>query len=199
MFPVCELVQSKGFDFPLLDHWSHSFAVGIIVCFVFCVILYYFFVVFLPSLRSVFMQTKAFGFAFPSHRSHFTRELWRLPATGASTVNSPCEIRRQLYKYADTNTSAQTIQIRWPFEIILIFAELWRSPVTDLSGRSLCQVRILDCLVHWHCQGVSDQLWLEVTKRPIVMAAVMSNYLDKWQQLLQTMPCGENFHSWRQP
>ena len=113
MFPVCELVQSKGFDFPLLDHWSHSFAVGIIVCFVFCVILYYFFVVFLPSLRSVFMQTKAFGFAFPCHRSHFTRELWRLPATGASTVNSPCEyednctitqMKIQLHTYKSTVT-----------------------------------------------------------------------------------------------
>ena len=71
------------------------------------------------------MQTKAFGFAFPSHRSHFTRELRRLPATRASTVNSPCEIRRQLHKYADTNTSAQTyIYIDLSKYVIIIFAEL---------------------------------------------------------------------------
>ena len=151
------------------------------------------------SLRSVFMQTKAFGFAFPRHRSHFTRELRRLPATRASTVNSPCEIRRQLHKYADTNTIAQTYTYTLTYQNMQLSSlQNWeRLLVTDLSGRSFCRVRILDCLVH--CQRVSDQLWLEVTKRPIVMAVVMSNYLDKWQQLLRTMSCGENFQGWRQP
>ena len=127
MFPVCEFVQTKAFDFLSSVNDRTFFAVGTIVCFVsydFCILCHLIFV-FLHLLRSVFMQTKAFGFAFPRHRSHFTRELRRLPATRASTVNSPCEIRRQLHKYADTNTIAQTyIYIDLSKYVIIIFAEL---------------------------------------------------------------------------
>ena len=108
-------------------------------------------------------------------------------------TKTTAQIRR--YKYNCTN-----IHIHWPIKICnyhLCRTERDCLSLTSAGGRSFCRVRILDCLVH--CQRVSDQLWLEVTKRPIVMAAVMSEYLDKWQQLLQTMSCDENFHSWRQP
>ena len=177
MSPVCEFVPSRVLKCisSVIDRTFLRVAllcVSYFVSYDFCIS---------TSLRSVFMQTKAFGFAFPSHRSHFTRELRRLPATGASTVNSPCEIRRQLHKYADTNTIAQTYTYTLTYQNMQLSSlQNWeRLLVTDLSGRSFCRVRILDCLVH--CQRVSDHLWLEVTKRPIVMAVVMSNYLDKWQ------------------
>ena len=127
MFPVCEFVQTKAFDFLSSVNDRTFFAIGTIVCFVsydFCILCHLIFV-FPHLLRSVFMQTKAFGFAFRRHRSHFTRELRRLPATGASTVNSFCEIRRQRHKYADANTIAQTyIYDDLLKYVIIIFAEL---------------------------------------------------------------------------
>ena len=127
MFPVCEFVQSMVLNCISSVIDRTFFAVGTIVCFVsddFCILCHLIFV-FLHLLRFVFMQTKAFGFAFPRHRSHFTRELRRLPATRASTVNSPCEIRRQLHKYADANTIAQTyVYIDLSKYVIIIFAEL---------------------------------------------------------------------------
>ena len=144
MFPVCEFVKTKAFEFPPLSHWSHSFAVGIIVCFVFCVIWFLYFYIFAFCIYA----DKGLWLCFPQSSIPLyqgtleTAWHWGLNSQ-QSLWNTKATVQIRRYKYKCTNnTDTMTF---------------WNNP-------HLC--RTLEIACHWPQRSIfmsSEDSWLSTS------------------------------------